>query len=172
MNYVRQNPVGIDSPIEKIKKSLYDYLSGLGRIDAYGRVYLNQRGKKKVLEAYVGKNEYEEVMGTDRSTFFFYVEPEDAFNEDPQAKVNIVFTIDLNHFYNVDDRNDENFKLSVLSILDSGRFETTMLYRDESYLKRLLRNSGIKHSYNFDNMHPKMIFSVQGKVNYKYKICL
>ncbi len=170
MNYIKSNPVGVDKPIEKLKRQIYSAISCKGSIDAYGRVYKNKRKDSFVLEAYKGNNEYEDVLGTDKSRFFFVVDERKRFNEDPNSVIDIVFMVDLNSFYSSHERNDEEFKALVYSVLKDSLLEVTDFFGHER-LNTILRGYEFGKSLVFDHMHPKLIFTVQGTVNYNLKNC-
>ena len=77
MNYTKTNPIGLDAKIQSIQNKLYTSLNTLwglsngNEIDAYGRAYINQKDAKLLPEAYVGRNEYENVLVAERNKFFF-----------------------------------------------------------------------------------------------------
>lgn len=179
MNYERTNPIGIDIPIEKVKKVLYNTLSERGQIDGYGRVYKKISSGYYSLEAYVSDNEYKGVLGTDTSRFFFNVfNQEETHDDDPSAQLDIIFMLNLEDFYQTSERKDEDFISLVISVLKKTRFKVEKVLRGEEYLDRLVNglktgNTLVKpkNFYN-DNLHPRMIFTVRGNVNFNYKTCI
>ena len=171
MNYSKSNPAGVDKPIEKIKDKLYKVLRTKGEIDAYGRVYKNKRGGGFVLEAFKGDNEYKDVLGTDTSRFFFVVDERKVFDEDPSSVIDVVFMVDLRQFYNDDYRNDEEFKAMVNTVLESSKLKVSDMHGHER-MDTILRGFGSGKSLEYDHIHPKLVFSVQGTVNYNLKTCI
>lgn len=171
MNYSKSSNIGVDKAIEKVKNKLYNVLSLIGSLDAYGRVYKNKRGNNIVLEVF--KNpDYEDVMGMDSSRFFFVVDERKKFDDDPQSDIDIVFMVDLNHFYpNANERKDEEFKAIVNTSLKQTNFNVLNMYGYER-LESLLKGLQIGKSLNFDHMHPKLIFTVSGELNYNLNTCI
>lgn len=171
MNYTRKNLIGVDKAIDKIQRKLYGVLSSKGSIKGYSRVYKNKRNGF-VFEAYVGSNEYEDVLGTDESKFFFVDNEQKNIDQDPSSLVDIVFMVDLNDFFtSSEERKDEEFKSIVYTVLQNSRFKMTQINGHER-LETLLRGYGIGKSVEFDHLHPKLIFTIQGTLNYNLKTCI
>lgn len=77
MNYLKQNPVGIDIVIDRIQKSIYKGLTKRwSYLDIFGRVYsnvkLDDKGNEEyVLEHYLRNGEYLPVLTSDSNKIFF-----------------------------------------------------------------------------------------------------
>lgn len=172
MNYLKENPVGIDQAIEKQQTAIYKALSKIGDLDGYGRVYKNQKKGKGIFEIYKGKGEYENIVHSDTSKFFFEVESPDNIRDGLQADVNIHFIIDLSKFYSsTTERKDEEIKVKVYNSLIRTLFSPERQYRDASKLKSNLNSYFSSEKIDIEDMHPKHIFTISGKMNYNYKNC-
>lgn len=143
----------------------------MGSIDAYGRVYKNKINSGFVLESYISNGEYKDVLGTDTSRFFFVVDERKSFGEDPSSEIDIVFMVDLNDFYNSNERMDEEFKSVVNQVLRDSLMTVNNFYGYER-LNTMLSGFQLGKSMDFDHMHPKLIFTVNGTVNYNLKACI
>ena len=80
MNYLRENPVGIDAKIAPLQTYLYDNIVSrwsLEDFSGYGRVYKNKKNGLIVPEYYVSEKEYEEVLLDDRLNGIMFFSPSD-----------------------------------------------------------------------------------------------
>lgn len=169
MNYTKESNTGIDISIDRLQRRLYDKLSSIGSVQGYSRVYKNMKNEKTYFEAYSGKNEYKNVMGIEKSRFFFHVEDDRDLIDAPVANVSVIFLLNLEEFYSGEDvlRKDEEIKQTVLSVLDKRPFTTTRMLSGTDYLQTILRSvpTSVK------DVHPYHVFAVQGSMTYNIKNC-
>jgi hypothetical protein len=168
MIYLKDNPVGIDFPIDMIQKRLdkrltwYDY-------DIYGRLYLNHKDKGIVAEAYTGADEYEEVFVDDqRAKIGFVVGDKREGHMIQSAFVDIVCSADVNKIYQKGSRHDEEAMLEVVKILHGTSFEVIDIKMGNvDNVFSFMDSRRLKYR----DMQPFVNFSVHCKVNYFNNIC-
>jgi|AntAceMinimDraft_17_1070374.scaffolds.fasta_scaffold02404_3 hypothetical protein len=102
MIFTKENPVGIDKPIQMLQESLHTKLTDAFTCDvtAYGRAYVdNKNGVTKPL-SYIGNGEYKELLTDDRISglHFFFIEDDtsEVVSRTCMAdtEVDIIFIID------------------------------------------------------------------------------
>jgi len=102
MIYLKENPVGVDLPIQRLQESLYTKLNDAFNCDitAYGRAYVNNdKGSIKPL-AYLTNGEHRELLTDDtiNGLHFFFIENEesDVISRTcmSDTEVDIIFVID------------------------------------------------------------------------------
>lgn len=182
MEYVKESPKGIDIHIQKLQRFLYPALKTLWGItddvafDAYGRAYRNQVKDGAVPEAYIGGNEYREVLFDDRrkAISFFGVGESIKYNVGTAtAPVFIVFMVNLAEIKGGLSRADEEVHVDVQKLLQPGRsgfeilsFETGI----ENVFKEYpgwRRNPGLKYR----DMHPFHCFRINLSLTYNIQDC-
>lgn len=165
MNYTIENPVGLDFEIQKIQNHLFENLNW-GDIDIYGRVYKNPIEKKGLtLEAYIGNNEYKDVLTDDTKTanIFFIEDPIHNTKEGIlfNNKVKIVFMVNLNKVYpNIRHRADSEVKIEIIELIKSLNIIT--IEKIEKGVKLVLSEFDIK----LNDMQPFHTFSISGNMSY------
>jgi hypothetical protein len=90
-------PKGIDLEIDYFQRYLYTYLGySDSDYESYHRVYLNPRNRSSIVEAYIGRGEYKEVLFDDTfsMTSFFLVD--DIANFDDKIEINVSLIIQAN----------------------------------------------------------------------------
>ncbi|MEO0572582.1 MAG: hypothetical protein AAF039_12825 [Bacteroidota bacterium] len=172
MNFIKTNSVGVDKPIQKIQERLYAALDSLGTINGYGRVYKNKRKNRFVFECYKGNDEYEDITSQDGSNFFCHVEETVDLTDAPQANLNWIFMLNLEHFYNGNiERMDEEIKQVVNASLIRKPFTLSSMVSGPEFVDNLLKGFFDGKSLAQRDMHPYCIFTVRGTVTYNYKNC-
>lgn len=158
MIYLKENPVGVDVPIQRIQEKLYDDLGY--DINAYGRAYLNKRGDNTVPEVLIEEsNEYQEVLLNDcENGVFFFIEnnttkiSEGIFLTD----IDLILSLNLSCVKpNVKHRADEEVKMDVYKVLSKCVFREDIkvtkgieaLKYFESNLKDMQPNHFLKFSF-------------------------
>lgn len=169
MNYLKENPVGIDKAIKRQQIAFYDALSLVGVLDGYGRVYKNKKDKTNSLEVYKGNAQYENVSHSDVSKFFFEVENDIDVSDAPEVNVNVHFILDLDNFYpnEKDKRNDEEIRELVLKNVLRQTFNPSKIHIGAYKLSGIVNDNKLFS----DDMHPKHIFTLSGKLSFNYKRC-
>lgn len=103
MLYVKQNPIGVDIPIQKLQERLFGGLCkawGLSdsEYNSFGRVYRNQRDGGYIPETYMGGKEYSETFLDDRvpvTSFFAVGDTVNADNGGMTVNAAVIFCVDL-----------------------------------------------------------------------------
>jgi hypothetical protein len=166
MIFRRDNPVGVDSPIDKCQVILGRLLSW--DVDIYSRLYMNTKDGGVIAEAFTEGREYIEVFVDDRrAKIGFVVEPERVGSTIQTATVNVVVSADVEQVYGT--REDEALMLEVVKVLT-----TVPGWRVES-----VKSGNISEIFSFmdygkliyRDMQPFVNFSVRCKVNYFNNIC-
>lgn len=125
MNYLKNNPVGVDIKIQKLQIKLYENL-GFENIEGYGRIYIdNKKGENYPLH-FINGIDYKEVLIDDNNNGkFFFVEDEvtDSEMTISKTKVDIIFLVNLANLYpDIPHRADEELKQQVYRLLKKTRF--------------------------------------------------
>lgn len=123
MNYLKDNPKGVDAAIDRIQKVLYDQLTCRwtdSDLDGYGRVYRNE-SKDKVIPEYYHKNkEYKEVLLNDTRTgiFFFNTGNPQVNGSSAEVDCEIIFSVNLYKIKGNETRDDEEIRNDVFFALN------------------------------------------------------
>jgi len=171
MNHTLSSPYNLDSLIQEIQTILYDALIikwNTSKLDAYGRVYKNEKNGKVFPQVYnsVNKN-YKTVFYNSQSCFFF-VDDDNHIIEDEDHEfttdVKIVFMLNLDDLKAATERADADVKRDVTEVLRDN---------DNHFnFKRYIQ--GIDNVFNeFDvsnlkkpNMHPLHVFAIETAFSY------
>lgn len=169
MNNVRTNLIGVDKPIQRLQICLYDYLNNYGAINGFGRVYENVKEDVFSLEHHTESGDYQNVLRNDDSRFFFY--RHEGIDNPVKSKVDIVFMVNLDHFYDTDERNDEEIKARAYKIIDQSTFDLKEI-GGIKYLNQLLKSSVLNtNNVKWDDMHPMHVFVFQTEITHDLNIC-
>jgi hypothetical protein len=169
---LKDNPVGIDKPIQKLQISLGDKIPWLDK--SFGRAYRNedmQRGKY-LPEIFIGNNEYIDVFPDDLTALCFFDVDEgttsELDNQLYQNTVRIVFSLDLEKaFPNLDYRADEEAVFDVINFIQSY----SSRWRDIKAIKGV---TNVYKRYNWDlpealiDMQGYFVFAIEATVTYDY----
>ncbi|MBS3993118.1 MAG: hypothetical protein KGZ87_05330 [Bacteroidetes bacterium] len=168
MNHILTNPKGIDAVIQKIQMYLFDNLNW-GEIEVYGRVYKNQsKDKKDVPEAYIGKNEYKDVLinDTKNGSIFFIEGPKHNSKEGIRFTntVKIVFMLNLQKIYPESvHRADMEAQMKAIELI---RKKTWFSFEKmEKGIKESLDDFYTENLKGYDE-HPFHVFSISGEITY------
>jgi len=175
MNYQKQNKVGVDVPIERIKDIMYNKLVskwGVSDLDVYGRVYKNKRSKKQIPEYYVGGNEYKSVLLDDRKTGIIFFNIKDNISTNGgnlSVGCEIIVTVNLNTLNGNNERTDANIQADVFNCLNTHH---GILSLDDIIV-------GVENVYNefrgvsdyFIDMQEFHHFKISGTINYSNNNC-
>jgi hypothetical protein len=168
MNYLKENPKGIDLKIQKFQKLIYSKLNW-GDINCYGRVYKNISNTDKVVaEVYVGNNEYKDVFTDDtKNANIFFVEDDNHKTTNGfvfTTKLKIVVICNLKKLYpSVTERADLEPELELVRIfqyLPSFNFLSL-----EKGVKQCL-SEFYTENIKVSDMQPLHIFAITGEINY------
>lgn len=123
MNYLKENPKGVDVSVNRVQKILYEGITckwGSDGIDGYGRIYANRRKDNIVPEYYTKDKEYREVLLDDTKTaiFFFNIGDADVNGRFAEADCEILFSVNLYSIGGNETRDDEEVRNDVVLVLD------------------------------------------------------
>ena len=126
MNYIKENPIGLDVIIDYHQKKLYDSLSvkwGV-TLDAYPRCYVNLKDGKKDIEHYLKKGEYQSLLFAETNKFFFTAENQlrRTGNKNYETEIDLYFILNLKDITNVNHRGDEEVLKDIINVMDVSPF--------------------------------------------------
>jgi hypothetical protein len=120
MLYVKENPVGIDIPIQNFQKFLYKKLcEKWGDFECYGRAYRNQKDNGYIPEIYNG--EYKDVFFDDKVSalsFFNVSDMQKQLMSQREADVSLIFCVNIQKVKNIKHRADEEVRIDVIEICE------------------------------------------------------
>ncbi len=158
MIYLKENPIGVDVPIQRIQERLYNDLGY--EINAYGRAYLNKRGDNTVPEVLIEEsNEYQEVLLNDcENGVFFFIENNTTKISSHTFRTNVDLIMSLKLCCvkpDIKHRADEEVKIDVYKVLRKCVFREDIeitkgieaLRGFESNLKDMQPNHFVKFSF-------------------------
>lgn len=175
MNYLKETPTGIDKEIKNLQIYLYDRISlkfGLNDFDAYGRVYKNRRNDLIIPEYYLSNRDYKEVLLDDRRSGIMFFSPESRFTDYGglvEQYCDIMFTFNLTRLYGNDNRNDEETRNFILTLLNNyvdrlgdKEVETDLRFVYKDY------NGVASYFYDMQEFHH---FKIKVKLRFNNKTC-
>lgn len=171
MNHILSETHNLDSIIQELQTELYNYLVvkwGTDKIDAYGRVYKNEREGKTIPEVYdTSLKGYKEVFYNGQSSLFF-VDDDNHICEDNDHEfttdVKICFMVNLSDIKASTERADEDVKKDVVSF-----------FRDNDYhfdLKRYIKGvDNVLRDFdtsklNENDIQPLHVFAIETSFSY------
>jgi len=174
MNRLRQNMEGIDRPINRLQKSIYDNLSinfPGADIQGYPRVY-KVNSKEGIILSHFENGEYDPVMYSENALRFFFIDSDIAKGidfKDYRNGVNIIFIANLDKLYPVSSElNDE----VLVSLVLKQVHKENAFYGIEEITKgiRNVMDNYRSDNIKFDDTYPLFYFEVRGtmEVNYNY----
>ncbi|TAN17234.1 MAG: hypothetical protein EPN37_07210 [Chitinophagaceae bacterium] len=188
MLVLKDNPTGIDQPIQRLQSWLYPRLKTVWNIGdnewmSYGRVYKNQDVKGYIPEVYVGGNEYKEVFFDDNYPVISFLGMEDKRQIDvsDNAQAYIIFQVDLSVLKPaIGHRGDEEVHMDVLNQFKTPVFgfklsgiETGIenVFSEFRLYKRHTGQMTNTESIKYRDMHPLHCFKVTFNLKYKNNNC-
>lgn len=176
MLYVKENPVGLDAKIQSLQNHLYTELNQKWQLqngnvlEGYGRVYVNQDQNKRLAEAYISNNEYQNVLVAEKSKFFFLARQRktELYALRFTTNVELCFMLDLGLIKpDILHRADEEVQSEVVDVLNGVN---NVFVESIDTDPRSVFN-GLTYSEN-DNMQPYHFFKINLKVDYfSYETC-
>lgn len=170
---LKNQPIGIDEPINGINKYLHDYLvnkSGWINYNSYHRADKNDSKNGFIPEVYTEKNEYEEVFLNDKVNSSFFLKPDTmslAGNE-KTIELSIFFQVNTTQLYEgVTHRADEEARNDVIVALKKNPRVKDILdiNTDINNVYAGFRTDHIK----WDDMAPFHVFRVDFTTNVNYR---
>lgn len=170
MLYLREKPLGIDTKIDIIQKSIFKTIGE--NVDVYGRVYRNPNKSGVTAEVYVSGLEYKDVFTNDmKSGSVFFIDSEThkfLGGNDFEAEIKIVFMLDLKKFSGVDLRNDSEVQTKAVLELKKHRFFT--IDKIEKGIPTVFKGFDTS-TIKINDMQPYHVFAVVGKLKYNINNC-
>lgn len=188
MLIVKDNPKGVDKPIQKLQSLLYSRLKTKwalndGQWMCYGRAYKNQGEDGYIPEVYIGGNEYKEVFYDDSYPVisFFGVDDEREIGINGKVDVFLIFEVDIEKLKpSLVHRGDEETHTDVLDQLNTPLFGFTLtgletgienVYRDYNLYKMHTGQKSNIEGIKYRDMHPLHCFRVNMNLNYQNINC-
>lgn len=169
MIYLKDNPIGVDAPIDRCQRRIARDLTWAG-FDLYSRLYLNQKEGKTIAEAYIREGEYEEAFVDDKvAKIGFVVDDRREGSQIQTVKVSVVCSADVNKIFGLVTRDDEAAMLQLLKIvMNTGGWEVTGVTTGNvdsvfSFMDR--------ERIRYRDMQPFVNFSIQCNVKFINNIC-
>lgn len=177
MNYLRQNPVGVDSEIQRIQYKLYSEITKYWQLDdfnGYGRVYKNKRDKLIIPEYYVSNKEYEDVLLDDKLNGIMFFSPSDTTQVNGTLLTqdcDLIFTFNLRSLGISNEREDEKARQVVLSILNNYDARQDFVKQTKTGLTNVYEdyNGVANYFYDMQDFHH---FKVTLGLRYFNKKCI
>lgn len=177
MIHKRQNPIGIDTEIQRIQSHLYDVLTSLwvNNLSGFGRIYKDVHDESDLLRPYwyVGDREYKDVYFDDKyAGSFFFVTGDEPLSEDEfkfRVDVKCVFMVNLEEIFSEeqDDRADQKAQRDVIHALrdiSHGAFSVSGISVGLDNVLVGLDTSQI----HFTDQHPLHCFSINIDLSYYF----
>lgn len=171
MLFLKKNPLGIDSKINMIQKSIFNKID-LNDVNVYGRIYRNPSDNGFKPEVYINDLEYKDVLTDDTkngSVFFIEDETYELINGYYfEVEVKIVFMLDLAKLSGSQNRNDIEVQNKVLLEIRKHKFFTiTKIEKGIDNIFKGFDTSNIK----INDMQPYHVFAIVGKLKYSINQC-
>lgn len=130
MIHVKNNPIGIDIPIQSAQKYLHSQLMTLFEItdndlDCFGRTYRNKTNDGYIAEVFTVKNEYKEVYWNDRLKIVTFFGLSDLIKTDIEntSNIHLVFFCNLKKLMpSIIHRADEEIRQKIYMSLGNSLF--------------------------------------------------
>lgn len=179
MLILKTNPVGVDVPVDRLQKLLYNGIAGIDPVtwvangyESYHRAYKNENNEGTSglrPEVYDANNEYKEVFFDDNFSATSFFLADNTLNSPDghlyQTEISIIFQLRLNELYPaITHRADEEAHNEVLVKLENNPWSYTVsqvitgipqVYEDLNVDK-----------VRYDDMHPKHVFMVKMSIEY------
>lgn len=173
MNHILSETYNIDTILQDLQTKLYNYLVvqwGTNKIDAYGRVYKNEKNGVTIPEVYdVSIKGYKEVFYNNQSCFFFVDDdnhPCDDKDHEFTTNVKICFMLNLSDLKTATERVDADVKRDVVSFLTDSSYNFD--FELDNYTKgidNVFREFDTMKIKNND-MQPLHVFAIETAFSY------
>jgi hypothetical protein len=169
MLYKKENPIGIDAKIQSLQVFLFNKLSVLwgldeNNFDGYGRTYIKRSDRKVLPEAYIGKNEYRNVLNAEVNKFFFIAR--NTLNKinalQFETVIELCFIVDLAHIKeDVEHRADYEVINDVQQLINY--VDNINLISVDTDPSKVFSGFTFKET---DNLHPYFVFKLNINVRF------
>jgi len=168
------NPVGIDKKIDTFQKLMYSSLTktwNTTNYNCYPRCYRNQSKDGYVAELFTGGVDYKEVYMDDTvsaTSFFGLGQEAQVVDGQKVANVHLIFSVNLNEIKPGTQRNDEEVKIDVETIIQTlGLSHGWQLTKETTGIDKILNEyQGSKKALGYTDMHPFFWFRYDMNVYY------
>lgn len=170
MIVTKPDPVGIDSVIDRIQKTIHSgLLSKWKSISIYGMAEQVLRKKNTTLEVFEGKKGYHPITYSEGNKIFF-VEGRKPILNSGQASNDLwlVCVLDINKIYDTGFRETERVHLDLMTELYKAVDLRNVIGLEYGMvnLKNIIEGVSNFGTFNYSDIHPYHIFMV--KMNVKY----
>lgn len=170
MNYLKENPVGVDRPIAAIQSKLYKFFDSTKK-DGYGRIDSLRIGGLVEPYQYLGIGDYKEVLTDDKLdvSFFFVENPETQINGPSIiSNVDVVFQLNLQKLMpSITHRADEEMRVFLydfFSVFDY--FIITEIIKGIDALKGFDTDLKDMQPYHYLRIKGKIFYELNNKGRY------
>lgn len=169
MNHTLSVTYNIDTIIQNLQTTLYNELLvtwNTTKLDAYGRVYKNERKDGVMPEVYdATTRQYKEVFYNNQSCFFFVVSDEETTEDEVNFKttVRVVFMVNLSDIKTETERVDADVKRDVTTLLRND-----YIFKIKKYIKgidNVFRGLSTK-KFQGNDIQPLHVFAFDCEVEY------
>jgi hypothetical protein len=166
MIFAKATPYGIDAQLKRVQSYLDANLPWVGTKAIYGKVEAIESNKSVIPAFYNSNGEYLDIFIDDKYTaeIGFIVKDRIFENFKPVAKVDIIFTVNLNKVYNTTVRQDE------LALIDAKEtLKKSMLINSFTKIKIGIDevfNGYDKERIKHRDMQPWFVFSFETEISY------
>lgn len=156
MNYLRENPVGVDIEINRIQTYLYNQIINrwsLEDFNGYGRVYKNKKSNLIIPEYYVSEKEYEEVLLDDRLNGIMFFSPSDmadVYGNLIIQECDVIFSFNLSCIEFSNEREDEKIRQLILADLSDYKANKDFVKQVQTGLTNVYKDYNGVANYFYD----------------------
>jgi len=170
MIHLKNNPVGVDVPIQKCQVILDENLSWNG-YEIYGRLYTNTKNNKKIIEYFKGGIEYTEAFVDDSTAKIgFIVSPLREGFQGNIAEIYLICSADLTKIYGSQLREDEKAIMEIASIVQKvSGFKIIDI--KSGNISDIFSQFMDTSTITYRDMQPFVNFYLHCKVNYLNNFC-
>ncbi len=170
MNYLKENPVGIEKVIDTIQKRIYDPLiEKWGTLDIHPKTEKRVKDEGVILEAYIGKKEYKPILYSEGNKIFFVEGNSPTLNNGVATNdLWAICILKIGDIYDTDFIESESAHLDLLdAIYDVVGVESVLgLEYGMSNLKRVVEDVFQYGNFKYSDIHPYHVFMVKMSVDY------
>lgn len=167
-NHKIENPVGIDTAIQRLQDDLFNYL-GWSKLEVYARIYKNGPSGKAIPQPYLNNGQYlKDAFLNDKSNAHIFFDVDDVQNKISgpmyECKVKIIFMVNLEKlFTNIVHRADSECHYHAWSIIQ-GRKEFSIV-NIETGLIKVFKGYDLSAIKKLDTQ-PYHLFAINTKLRY------
>lgn len=172
MNRLRTYIEGVDKPINRLQKTIYDALIlkyPNADVEGYPRVY-KVNSKEGIILSHFENGEYTPVMYSENALRFFFVDSDKANSidfKDYRGDISIIFIANMDKLYPSSDEMKDEVLIDV--VLNEVHKQNAFYKIDEvSKGIRAVMANYRADNIKFDDTYPLFYFEVKGKMEVNY----